>query len=197
MQENSTDFLGLISESDKAFCGQAFGRFRGYGKLVFRSISYGKVTKNVKKNQKNFESGLKQKKADIYSKDSFISDLDLATKGLFYISETDAEVLPFLGQKVNENSRAEILRQTGNSEDSDFEEREFSEFFERLTKFQGWFGEGEKNLTEKFLRLRGVLESNLRDIKVYRIGKIRIDIYCVGINRDHLLQGIRTFAVET
>jgi hypothetical protein len=41
------------------------------------------------------------------------------------------------------------------------------------------------------------LKENLRDLKVYRIGRIEIDIYVIGIDSQNNLMGIKTKAVET
>jgi hypothetical protein len=42
-----------------------------------------------------------------------------------------------------------------------------------------------------------LLEENLADLTVFRIGSIRIDIYVVGLDADGNLAGIKTKAVET
>ncbi len=151
----------------------------------------------MKKKKKNFRSQLADTKSINSTNDSLLSELKLATQGLFYISETDAEILPFSGQKVNEISPSEILSQTGNLEDCEIEERDFDEFFDRLTKIQDWFGQGETDRADKFLILRKILEDNLRDLKVFKIGRIRREIYFVGTDSDNCLKGIKTFAVET
>ncbi len=40
-------------------------------------------------------------------------------------------------------------------------------------------------------------EKNLRDLKVFKIGKIQIDVYVVGLDAEDNLLGIETKAVET
>jgi hypothetical protein len=42
-----------------------------------------------------------------------------------------------------------------------------------------------------------LLEGNLRDLRVFKVGRIELDIYVVGINSEGILMGIKTKAVET
>jgi hypothetical protein len=120
-----------------------------------------------------------------------------ASEGLWYISETDAEIQPFVGKKAENVTKEELLKQIGKESDTPVEEREFSELFERLTKIQDWFGEEEKIAADKFASLKELLEGNLRDLRVFKVGRIELDIYVVGINSEGILMGIKTKAVET
>lgn len=120
-----------------------------------------------------------------------------ASEGLYYISETDAEIKPFIGQTSQFVTPEEILKQTENAANSAVEQRDFADFFSRLTKIQDWFGDEEKANAQKFVRLKEVLENNLRELKVFKVGKIRLDIYVVGLDENDKLLGIKTKAVET
>lgn len=120
-----------------------------------------------------------------------------AAAGLFYISETDAEIMAFTGKEATDTNQETVLIQTGNALDSPVEEKSFTEFFDRLTKIQDWHGDEEKETVQKFSQLRELLEKNLRDLKVYKIGKIQLDVYVVGLNAENKLLGFKTKAVET
>ena len=116
--------------------------------------------------------------------------------GLTYISETDAEIKPFRGSRVDFVTAETLLRQIGKT-DVKIEERSFDEFFAPLVKTQKWFGEEERKMTEKFIRLKGLLKEKLIEKKVFRIGKKEIDIFVVGLDAENVLCGIQTKAVET
>ena len=62
---------------------------------------------------------------------------------------------------------------------------------------QDWYGAEEKHNAERFARLQNLLEENLRDLKVFKIGRIEIDVYVVGLDQNNELIGIKTKAVET
>lgn len=150
--------------------------------------------KKIKKAEKiKKEDSADEKKPE----DSLIKKLGKASEGLYYISETDAEIFPFSGKKAEAVSREEILNQTQNSPETNVEERDFAEFFVRLTKIQDWFGEEETANARKFAELKDLLELNLRDLKVFKIGLIELDVYAVGLDRENTLKGIKTKAVET
>src|SRR5687768_3236220 len=87
-----------------------------------------------------------------------------ATDGLYYISETDAEIVPFVGHKADSVTKENLLIQTGDAANSSVEERDFSELFARLTKIQEWFGEEEKATAAKFAALKNLLEKNLKNL---------------------------------
>lgn len=151
-----------------------------------------KVKKKIKKSRKmNSETAKNSKAGD------FPAQIKKLTGGLYYTSETDAEISPFTGQKVTSVTAPEILLQTKSAPDSVIKERDFSEFFARLTEIQDWFGDEEKATARKFADLKILLEKNLKDLKVFKIGKIQIDIYAVGLDAESILAGIQTKAVET
>jgi hypothetical protein len=129
--------------------------------------------------------------------DSLFEKIKKATEGLYYISETDAEILPFAGTKAEAVTAKNLLSQTGNEISAPVEERNFAEFFARLTKIQDWFGDEEKQTAARFAELQKLLEDNLKDLKVFKVGRIEIHIYVVGLDADGNLTGIKTRAVET
>lgn len=120
-----------------------------------------------------------------------------ATKGLFYISETDAEIVPYLGENAEAVTRNEILRQIGRSTGEPFEEVPPDAFFAQLTRVQEWFDNARKERAARFAALYEELKAGLRDLHVFRIGQTRIDIYVVGLNAEGRLAGIQTHSVET
>ena len=124
-------------------------------------------------------------------------EIERACEGLIYISETDAPVLAFAGQPADAVTANVILQQTGLAADAPVEERNFAEFFDRLTAIRDWYGEAEKARAQKFLELQKLLEENLSELKVIRIGRIQLDIFAVGIDKDGCLMGVSTKAVET
>jgi hypothetical protein len=120
-----------------------------------------------------------------------------SVEGLWYMSETDAEIFLFVGKEVESVTKENLLLQIGKPLDSPIEERNFAELFDRLTKIREWFGDSEKGVAEKFSVLRNLLETKLKDLKVFKVGHIQLDIYIVGIDAEGNLIGIQTRAVET
>lgn len=127
----------------------------------------------------------------------FVEKVKELSEGLYYISETDAEIFPFEGTKAEAVTKENILIQTKNAPDAPVEERNFAEIFARLTAMQDWFGDEEKATAERFAAIQKFLEENLKDLKVFKIGSIQIDVYFVGLDANGNLMGIQTKAVET
>jgi hypothetical protein len=131
------------------------------------------------------------------SENIFSEQVKRLAGGLFYISETDAEIAPFEGTRAEAVSKEEILRQTGGGPETPVEERNFEEMFSRFTTIQDWFGDEETQTARKFLELKNFLEQNLRELKVFKLGRIQLKIYFVGLDSENNLKGIQTEAVET
>jgi hypothetical protein len=129
--------------------------------------------------------------------DNFVEQIKKLSENLYYISETDAEITPFAGEKAAAVTKEELLRQTKSAADAPVEERDFAEIFARLTKIQDWFGDEEKETAAGFGKLKEFLEQNLKDLKVFKIGRIQLKVYFVGLDAEGRLMGIQTEAVET
>ena len=142
-----------------------------------------------KNSKKNFA-------VDALNDDGLLKDLKAACRSLTFISETDADVVPFITSSPASKSLRSFLKALDVSS-TDVEEIAFEEFFERLTREREWFGEPEKKRAERFSSLRDVLAKHLRDLRVIRIGRIRIDIYVAGISASGRLVGVETKAIET
>ncbi len=128
---------------------------------------------------------------------SLNAEINQLIEGLTYISESDYKIELFAGSDATQVSKEEILKQVGRGGSNSIEEITFGDFFEKLTTVRNWYGEQEKTSAERFARLRIYLERFLSDLKVFRIGKIQIDIYVVGLDNDGRLVGIKTRAIET
>lgn len=120
-----------------------------------------------------------------------------ACDGLIYVSETDAAVTPYAAPSADAKAPDIILQHTGRSADDPTEEVSFGDLFKRLTKIRDWYGEAETLRAKKFLELQKLLEEHLTELKVYRLGRIQIDIFVVGRDQNNLLMGVTTKAIET
>ena len=123
--------------------------------------------------------------------------LESLTKNLIYISETDAPVEPVKFGKASAVLKSEVLSATGNGQTAPVEIVDAEKFFERLTTIRDWFGPRETEMARGFAELKKQIDEELTEVKVFKIGKIEIDIYVVGLDRDGNLAGVKTRAIET
>lgn len=141
------------------------------------------MKKKGEKNEKKFASVEKNTL-------SVSERLKAATEGLIYISEIDAPFTIFESSNWN-TVLAEIEKE------GEISEVEFKKFFERFTRKRDWFGEREIARMKKFLDLQKLIEESLTDLKVFRIGRVKIKIVIVGRTADGHLIGLETRAIET
>jgi len=128
---------------------------------------------------------------------TFLEHLTNLTDGLSYTSEIDAAIEAFIGDKTTSLTKVEILNQTKSAADTPVVEIVFTKFFSHLTEIQDWYGEEETEIAQKFARLKEFLEQNLKDLKVFKVGQIELEIYVVGLDGKNNLAGTKTKAVET
>ncbi|MFN6962212.1 MAG: nuclease A inhibitor family protein [Pyrinomonadaceae bacterium] len=126
-----------------------------------------------------------------------LKDLSRAAAGLVMISETDSEFVPFVSAEPVTDVRLEILRMSGRSASEPIAVEDAAEFFARRTLIADRFGEIEMKRAERFARLKETLDEYLTSLKVYRVGRVRVDIFIAGLDQEGYLAGVRTFAVET
>jgi len=190
MQVFSTGFLRNNFYVEKPFFHSDLARFETQVRLVLFYLG-AKINMSNKGKKSALSSEAKTLKVNLSEQ------IKTAAEGLWYISETDAEIFPFTGSKTDAVTKENLLRQTGRSVDTPVEEREFNQMFERFVKIRDWFGAEEKATAGKFAALKSLLEKNLTDLKVFKVGRIELDIYFVGLDKEGNLAGIQTKAVET
>lgn len=136
---------------------------------------------------------INNKKEGIILENLILASID----GLFYMSETDAPFTIFKGEKTKELDLNFFKKSLKISNLKSFEEVGFELFFEKLTTEKDWFGENEKKRMKRYIDLKNTLQDNLKDLKVFRFGKIQIDIFILGLDSESKIFGVKTKAVET
>jgi len=123
--------------------------------------------------------------------------ISAACEQLFFVSEMDAPVEPVALPRMTDLSPDALLEALGRSDEEPIQMAAATEFFDRLTRTQEWQSENEKKLIRRFAHLSDVLEDELEDIRLFRIGEVQVDIFVIGLTRGGTVAGVRTRAVET
>ena len=129
--------------------------------------------------------------------DRMMETIAEACEGLIFVSETDSTVEPIALPRMSDLSQDELLNALDRDEGEPVETADALEFFDRLTRPRGWHSDEEKEMAQRFARLRDILESELRELRVYRVGEVRVDIFVLGRTRSGTIAGVHTRAVET
>jgi len=131
--------------------------------------------------------------------DSVRHRLDEAAQGLTYNSESDRPFDPFElpgGAAGWPYGVEEFARRIGAPAGAPLEERTLQRFFAPHIENTDPYDQQTQALRPRYEALRAQLAATLREVRVFRIGRIEIDCYVVG-DAGGKLMGLHTVAVET
>jgi hypothetical protein len=129
--------------------------------------------------------------------ESMPTQLKQASKGLFFLSETDAPFEVIDWQTQGELTPAKLLQLTNHPPDAPLEILAVDDFFAITTQEMDWHDQDERETVKRFQNLVSVLKQNLSQLQVYRVGNINIDAYIIGVTPSGDLMGLSTKLVET
>ena len=128
--------------------------------------------------------------------EQLLKELGEATRGLTYMSESDYPFEVF--DWGREEPTPEFLRGlAGQPVEAPVETRTAAQFFRAATSEPDWKGPEELAVARKFQALQRLLEANLSDLKVFRVGEINMPVYVAGRSASGSWLGVSTRAVET
>lgn len=135
------------------------------------------------------------------NKNNFIDIITPLVADLYVMSETDAELTPFVWEDFSVEKKIEkdtILEYLQKEKDTTFESISLERFFKPLTKIYKKDDDEDTIATaQQFKTLEEKLIEILKEIEVLRIGTVEIDVYIVGKNEQNQYVGLQTFVVET
>jgi hypothetical protein len=127
-------------------------------------------------------------------------ELERASAGLVYSSESDRPFeffsLPYAGRS-SPPAAPEFARLVGAKEGILAEQRSLTDFFARHTATSDPYDSEAQKIRPRYETLMRVLSTRLRDVRVYRLGKIEIQCYIAGLDGTGNLAGLKTVAIET
>jgi|CXWL01.1.fsa_nt_gi hypothetical protein len=127
-----------------------------------------------------------------------MSELEKACAGLMFPSESDFPFEVFIWQiDAPDLDERTLLRLTGHPAGAPVEQVDLDKFFQNVVADKDWHGETEKEQAGKFRNLLRALKDTLKDVRVYRVGKIEIDAYIVGRDASGRWAGLKTKLIET
>jgi hypothetical protein len=130
--------------------------------------------------------------------EQIIEELRKATEGLLFMSEVDR---PFeivrLGNEPELNPQALGELVDGAPADISVEQRSVDEFFRVAISEQEWKTGDELAVARRYQFLVRLLKENLRELRVYKIGKIKMTVFILGKSAEGNWLGLKTRIVET
>lgn len=116
-----------------------------------------------------------------------------AATDLLYPSETDAPIE--LAIWPAGQTPAQLCASLGAA--AGYELRAGASFFAGPARTYPWSDPAEQERAARFRALQQIVETHLSDLRVCRVGALRIDLYLIGVTPEGYLAGLRTFVVET
>ena len=120
-------------------------------------------------------------------KHPLLATLTKACEGLLFISETDAELKPFVWAGKNAPTPKRLAELANRGDDPPIETMTLTAFFRAVPK-------SEK---AKFDALAKILRAELTDLQVHKVGKVNLTVFIVGKTSDGKWAGLRTEVVES
>lgn len=125
-----------------------------------------------------------------------INELENECRDLVYLSESDSPVKPFVFDSIEDLTHS-LDEFAANEFPGKRENKDFKEFFSKLTLEKDWHGEFEKKTVRGFKAIEQLLTSNTKNNEVLRQGTRKIKILAFGEGGDGKLYGVEMDSVET
>jgi hypothetical protein len=126
---------------------------------------------------------------------SLSPQLEQAAKGLLFISESEAPLEPFTlpagTSAETQDGFLVAMGQTGQP----VEQVELPYFFRNMVRPSE--DPAAQAAAERFKALQTWLETNLQELKVYRVGQTEVQAYIIGKAQDGSWLGLKTTLIET
>ena len=128
--------------------------------------------------------------------EQLLDELRKVTRGLTFMSESDYPFEVF--RWGAEDPTPDFLRGLeGQDAGAPVETRTAAEFFRVAASEVEWKGAEEMSAARRYQSLQRLLEQNLTDLKVFRVGTINIPVYVAGRSASGAWLGVSTRVVET
>jgi hypothetical protein len=123
----------------------------------------------------------------------------IAATGLLFMSESDYPLEPFGLEAPDPLTPPAqlLLKHLGLPASTPVQEQKLDYFLRNHTRQHPAYAAEEKETARRFQHLRAVLEQELKEIKVYRLGEVRVQAFILGRDNEGHLSGLKTTLVET
>ncbi len=121
-----------------------------------------------------------------------VTQLERLIIDLYWVSESDC---PFQVVSWDEKYLNKLLSSTSANEE--IETISLADFFAPVLVVEDWYEEEELATIDRYKKLLNAIEFHLNNVKVFRVGKIEIDVYILGKTATRDVIGLQTQVVET
>lgn len=119
-----------------------------------------------------------------------------ASEGLLYTSESDYPFTYFSFPSTSNLPTPQGFLQLTGQTGQPVTQMEFDELFNRLTRIESGMDQMQILMARRYRLLRSAFKSTYKQLTVYRVGEIQIQVYIAGVNNCGLT-GLQTISIET
>ncbi len=131
------------------------------------------------------------------SDEQLLTELAQAAAGLLFMSETDAPFTPVQWPGEVELTDEALCRLTAHDAITPVETVRLEDFFRAATTEARGKSAEQLASVRRYQTLLLWLQTNLADARVYRLGRISMDVYVIGRSANGQWLGLTTRVVET
>ena len=116
-----------------------------------------------------------------------------------FTSESDRpfEFVSLGSARLQRLDRKGFARLIGAGETERIEEKTLDDFLMRHIETSDPYDTRAQEIRPRYERLKHVLQRELPDVRVYRVGTVEVACYIVGTHKSGTILGLRTVAIET
>ena len=132
---------------------------------------------------------------DSISDRKLIHELETATEDLLWFSESEYPLKVFYWRNANFSIDA-LLQRYNYPPETKIVVKDFQSFFADAIREEDWYDETEIVETKRYQNLVNLMMQKLKNIRVYLLGEVEIDVYILG-ETDKAIAGLTTKIVAT
>lgn len=131
------------------------------------------------------------------SDEEILAELKRLTEGLLFMSESEYPFEIVYWKGLREVTPKFLLGLSGQAEDAPVETVSPDEFFSVAMSEESWRAAEGRAEAERYRALVELLKESLDELKVYKVGRIRMPVYIAGRTGTQNWLGVSTVVVET
>ncbi len=133
------------------------------------------------------------------SEKSFVEQLTASVDGLLFPSESDEKIKVIDWQADNPAPFDTILfrKYIGVTPAVRVEVLPWERFFEPILTEKDWWTDFEKNRAASFAKVKDLVVNNLTNLAYLRAGRIEIEAYLIGQDKEGKWKGLKTLIIES
>jgi len=133
----------------------------------------------------------------VISAQAGVARLEALVFGLLFVSESDSPLRVVRLGPLLELDEPSVRRALNHPADAPITRQPLAALFDRTVVDQPWHGAAERATVERYRALVRFLATELAEVRVYRIGRVEVEAYALGMTADGEWLGVATTLVET